>query len=44
MVWWSIEGAAFRAALERVAAGDDPGLVEAELYANSEVVNVEPEQ
>lgn len=44
MAWWSIEDVAFRAALERVAAGEDPGLVEAELYANSDVVHIEPEQ
>lgn len=44
MAWWSIEDVEFRAALERVAAGEDPGVVEAELYANSEVTYVEPEQ
>jgi hypothetical protein len=43
MAWWSIEDVEFRAALERVATGEDPGMVEAELYANSEVVQVEPE-
>lgn len=42
MAWWVIEDKALRAALDRVAEGEDPGLVETELYANSEVDQVEP--
>lgn len=34
--WWTISGEALLAALHRVAAGDNPDLVYAELYANSE--------
>jgi hypothetical protein len=35
-VWWVIEDVALRAALQRVGDGEDPGLVEAEMYANAE--------
>jgi hypothetical protein len=43
MAWWVIEDKALRAALDRVARGEEPGLVEAELYANSAVDQIEPE-
>lgn len=35
--WWTIQGHALRAALRRAHEGEDPELVYAELYANSEV-------
>lgn len=35
--WWTISGEALLDALRRVRDGDDPDLVYAELYANSEV-------
>lgn len=35
--WWTISGAALMAALHRAHNGEDPDLVYAELYANSEV-------
>lgn len=44
MAWWVIQDTALRAALDRVSEGEDPGLVEAELYANSDVDQIEPEQ
>lgn len=34
--WWTINGADLHAALERVAKGEDPDLMYAELYANTE--------
>lgn len=34
--WWVISGAALMDALERARAGEDPGLLYAELYANTE--------
>ncbi len=34
--WWTISGAALLEALRRAHAGEDPDLVYAELYANSE--------
>jgi hypothetical protein len=34
--WWTISGEAMMAALHDVAAGDDPDVVYAELYANSD--------
>ena len=37
MSWWVIEDVALREALQRAHNGEDPGLVEAELYANSAV-------
>lgn len=43
MAWWVIEDTELRAALNRVSSGEDPGVVEAELYANSEVDQIEPE-
>ena len=43
MAWWVIEDTALRAALERVRGGEDPGLIEAELYANSDTDQIEPE-
>lgn len=33
--WWHVEGAEVLASLHAVAAGEDPSLVFAELYANS---------
>ena len=41
MGWWCISGEELIAALRRVASGEDPGLVYAELYANSDVENAE---
>lgn len=37
--WWAISGAQLLDALKRVASGEDPDLVYAELYANSAVEN-----
>lgn len=37
--WYVISGADLKAALDRVAAGDDPGIVLAEIYANSETTD-----
>ncbi len=34
--WWAISGEALLEALKAVANGDDPDVVYAELYANSE--------
>ena len=34
--WWHLEGAELLAALHRAHDGDDPGVVYAELYANSD--------
>ncbi len=34
--WWTISGEALLEALKAVANGDDPDVVYAELYANSE--------
>lgn len=34
--WWTISGEALLSALQRVADGDSPMAVYAELYANSE--------
>ena len=34
--WWAIAGEELLAALRRVAGGEDPDLVYAELYANSD--------
>jgi hypothetical protein len=36
-MWWVIEDRALHDALQRAHDGEDPWLVEAELYANSEV-------
>lgn len=33
--WWVIEDVELREALRRVHGGEDPSLVEAELYANT---------
>lgn len=38
--WWVIGGAVLLAALRRCAAGEDPDLVYAELYANTETETV----
>lgn len=35
--WWTISGEAVLDALRRCAQGEDPDLVYAEMYANSEV-------
>ena len=34
--WWAISGDVLLGSLRRVAAGEDPDLVYAELYANTE--------
>lgn len=38
--WWQVEGAEILAALHAVAAGEDPSLVFAELYANTSSIEV----
>jgi len=38
--WWTISGVALLDALKRAHDGDDPDIVYAELYANSDVENV----
>lgn len=40
MGWWTISGAALLDALKRAHDGEDPDIVYAELYANSDVKNV----
>ena len=40
--WWCISGETLLEALQRVHQGEDPDLVYAELYANSEVEPPEP--
>ena len=35
--WWAISGEAILEALRAVASGDDPDVIYAELYANSEI-------
>jgi hypothetical protein len=42
-IWWSISGDAIMDGLRRAHAGEDPDLLYAEYYANSEIVNVEEE-
>ena len=39
--WWAISGEALMDALHRVADGEDPDLIYAELYANSETEEAE---
>lgn len=39
--WWAISGEAFLTALRRAYAGEDPDLIYAEQYANSDVERVE---
>ena len=39
--WWAIEGEVLLAALRRCAAGEDPDMVYAEMYANSDTVRAE---
>jgi hypothetical protein len=41
--WWSISGEALLQALRDVANGEDPDVVYAELYANSDHETVPPE-
>jgi hypothetical protein len=41
--WWVIEDVELRAALKRAHDGEDPSIVEAELYANSRAEKPEPE-
>lgn len=40
--WWTIAGSELLAALERAHSGEDPGVVYAELYANSDHEQVPP--
>lgn len=40
--WWTISGIALLDSLKRVAGGEDPDLVYAELYANSDHENIQP--
>lgn len=42
--WWTISGAALLDALNRVQDGDDPDVVYAELYANSDHEHPEDDQ
>lgn len=39
--WWVISGDELYAALTRVSQGEDPDMAYTELYANSDVENVE---
>jgi len=39
--WWAIEGDALLDALRRTNAGEDPDMIYAELYANSNIETVE---
>lgn len=39
MGWWTIRGDAFLDALQRAHEGEDPDMIYAELYANSEIEN-----
>lgn len=39
--WWAIEAGALLDALRRVGAGENPDLIYAELYANSNIETVE---
>ena len=41
--WWCISSESFITALRRAAAGEDPDLVYAEFYANSDHPEVEAE-
>jgi phosphopentomutase len=41
--WWSISGVALLEALRRVAEGENPDIVYAELYANSDHSHIEGE-
>jgi hypothetical protein len=40
--WWTISGAALLQALRDAANGQDPDMVYAELYANSDHENIPP--
>ena len=42
--WWSISGDDFIEALRRAHAGEDPDLLYAEWYANSEIETVEGDE
>lgn len=39
--WWVISGDDFREAMRRAAGGEDPDLLYAEYYANSDVEQVD---
>ena len=41
--WWTISGVALLESLKRTAAGEDPDLVYAELYANSDHEHIDGE-
>ena len=43
MAWWVLEDVALREALRRAQAGEDIGVIEAELYANSAAEQVPPD-
>jgi hypothetical protein len=42
--WWTISGEALLDALRHVGNGEDPDVVYAELYVNSDHERVEPEE
>lgn len=42
--WWAISGEAFLDALRRAAAGEDPDMLYAEHYANSDVQRPDPQE
>jgi hypothetical protein len=44
MAWWVIEDAQLQEALKRAHAGEDPEVLYVELYANSDVDQVEPNE
>ena len=41
--WWSVSGEVLMEMLQRCAAGESPGIVYAEMYANSDHKYVEAE-
>jgi hypothetical protein len=44
MAWWVIEDVQLQEALKRAHAGEDPEVLYVELYANSDVDQVEPNE
>lgn len=42
--WWAISGEAFLDALKRAAAGEDPDLIYAEHYANSDIERADDDE
>lgn len=42
--WWVISDHTLRDALQRAHNGEDPGVIEAEIYANSDRIDVDPDE